>query len=79
MEIRVGLITKVWLHPEADKLFCEEIDVGEEGGPRQITSGLRGHYDLDELQDKKVLVVCNMKASKIVGFASFGMVLAAKV
>jgi methionine--tRNA ligase beta chain len=78
MEIRVGLITKVWLHPEADKLFCEEIDVGEEGGPRQITSGLRGHYDLDDLQDKKVLVVCNMKASKIVGFASFGMVLAAK-
>jgi methionine--tRNA ligase beta chain len=78
MDIRVGQITKVWLHPEADKLFCEEIDVGEDSGPRQIASGLRGHYSLEDMQDKKVLVVCNLKAAKIVGFTSNGMVLAAK-
>lgn len=78
VDIRVGKITKVWHHPEADKLFCEEIDVGEEGGPRQIASGLREHYTLEEMQDRKVLVVCNLKAAKIVGFASNGMVLAAK-
>mmetsp|Transcript_27234 Transcript_27234/g.45410 ORF Transcript_27234/g.45410 Transcript_27234/m.45410 type:complete len:787 (-) Transcript_27234:75-2435(-) len=78
MEIRVGKIVKVWNHEEADKLLCEEIDLGEEGGPRQIASGLRGHYSLEEMQDKKVLVVCNLKASKIVGFVSNGMVLAAK-
>jgi len=78
IDIRVGQITKVWHHPEADKLFCEEIDVGEEGGPRQIASGLREHYSLEEMQDRKVLVVCNLKAAKIVGFSSNGMVLAAK-
>ena len=78
IDIRVGQIVKVWYHEEADKLFCEEIDVGEESGPRQIASGLRGHYTLEEMQDKKVLVVCNLKASKIVGFTSNGMVLAAK-
>ena len=72
-------LRKVWHHPEADKLFCEEIDVGEEDGPRQIASGLREHYTLDEMQDRKVLVVCNLKAAKIVGFNSNGMVLAAKV
>jgi len=77
IEIRVGKINKVWYHPDADKLFCEEIDVGEEN-PRQIASGLRGHYELSDMQDKKVLVVCNLKAAKIVGFASSGMVLAAK-
>lgn len=77
MDIRVGEIVKVWLHPEADKLFCEEIDIGEEGGPRQIASGLREHYDLDQMQGRKVLVVCNLKAAKIVGFTSNGMVLAA--
>lgn len=60
-------------------MFCEEIDVGEEGGPRQIASGLREHYTLEDMQDRKVLVVCNLKAAKIVGFASNGMVLAAKV
>ena len=75
----ISLLCKVWHHPEADKLFCEEIDVGEEDGPRQIASGLREHYTLDEMQDRKVLVVCNLKAAKIVGFNSNGMVLAAKV
>ena len=78
MDIRVGQITKVWLHPEADKLYCEEIDVGEDA-PREIASGLREHYTLEEMEGRKVLVVCNLKAAKIVGFTSNGMVLAAKV
>merc|ERR1712071_342591 len=69
--------TKVWHHPEADKLFCEEINVGEDA-PREIAPGLRQHYTLEQMQDRKVLVVCNLKASKIVGFVSNGMVLAAK-
>ena len=30
-------------HPESEKLWCEEIDVGEEA-PRQIASGLRQFY-----------------------------------
>mmetsp|Transcript_46896 Transcript_46896/g.114386 ORF Transcript_46896/g.114386 Transcript_46896/m.114386 type:complete len:780 (+) Transcript_46896:83-2422(+) len=78
MDIRVGKIVKVWNHESADKLFCEEIDVGEESGPRQIASGLREHYSLDDMQDRLVLVVFNLKAAKIVGFVSNGMVLAAK-
>jgi len=78
LDIRVGQITKAWYHEEADKLFCEEIDVGEAEGPRQIASGLRNFYSLEDFATKKVLVVCNLKASKIVGFNSNGMVLAAK-
>ena len=34
---------------------------------------------MEAMQDRKVLVVCNLKAAKIVGFSSNGMVLAAKV
>lgn len=78
VDIRVGKIVKVWNHASADKLFCEEIDVGEETGPREIASGLREHYSLEDMQDRLVLVVCNLKAAKIVGFSSNGMVLAAK-
>lgn len=78
MDIRVGKIVKVWDHETADKLFCEQIDVGDADGPREIASGLREHYSLDDMQDRKVLVVCNLKAAKIVGFSSNGMVLAAK-
>jgi methionine--tRNA ligase beta chain len=79
IEIRVGKIIKVWYHETADKLFCEQVDLGEETGPREIASGLREHYTLEEMQDREVLVVCNLKAAKIVGFVSNGMVLAAKV
>jgi methionyl-tRNA synthetase len=78
MDIRVGRIVKVWNHPDADKLFCEEIDVGEDSGPRSIASGLRNYYSLEEMHNRMVLVVCNLKSSKMVGFESQGMVLAAK-
>ena len=78
MEIRVGKIIEVWNHESADKLFCEKIDVGEEAGPREIASGLREFYSIEDMKEKLVLVVCNLKASKILGFTSNGMVLAAK-
>eukprot|EP00934_Nitzschia_sp_Nitz4_P008399 Nitzschia sp. Nitz4//scaffold203_size38902//33863//36338//NITZ4_007667-RA/size38902-augustus-gene-0.45-mRNA-1//1//CDS//3329541445//8389//frame0 len=77
VDIRVGKILEVAVHESADKLYCEQIDVGEDA-PRAIASGLRGHYTLEEMQDRLVLVVCNLKAAKIVGFSSHGMVLAAK-
>ena len=77
MDIRVGQIVKIWEHSGADKLFCEQIDVGSEK-PLEIASGLRGHYKLEEMENRKVLVVCNLKPSKMVGFESQGMVLAAK-
>lgn len=77
MDLRVGVITKVWDHPTAERLYCEEIDVGDEA-PRQIASGLREHYSLEEMMGRKVLVVCNLKEAKLQGFASNGMVLACK-
>jgi len=76
LEFKVGKITKVWVHPTADKLYCEEIDVGEEV-PRQIASGLRKHYTEEEMLGRRVLVVANLKAKKLVGFKSHGMVLCA--
>jgi len=78
LDIRVGLITKAWNHDEADKLYCEEIDVGEESGPRSIASGLKAHYTLEEMNvGQRVLVLANLKTRKLVGFPSHGMVLCA--
>eukprot|EP00945_MAST-04E_sp_MAST-4E-sp1_P008133 g8133.t1 len=77
VDIRVGKIVKVWNHPDSDKLFCEEIDVGEDA-PRQIASGLREHYSLEQMQDRMILTVCNLKPAKLAGFKSCGMVLCAK-
>jgi len=76
LDIRVGVITKAWLHEEADKLFCENIDIGEDE-PRNIASGLRAHYNLEDLEGQRVLVLSNLKTRKLVGFPSHGMVLCA--
>merc|ERR1719158_1997541 len=29
LDIRVGKVVKAWHHPDADKLFVEEVDVGD--------------------------------------------------
>lgn len=76
LDIRVGKITKVWEHPEADKLYCEEIDVGEDE-PRQIASGLRPYLKPEDMEGRLVLVLCNLKERKMLGFPSHGMVLCA--
>ena len=77
-DIRVGYVTKAWKHPEADKLFCEEIDVGEDK-VRQIASGLWGKVKQADFEKSKVLVVCNLPAKKTPGdFLSNGMVLCAQ-
>ena len=75
----MGRINKAWLIEGSDKLFAEEIDIGEPEGPRQIASGLRQFYSLEEMNTgRRVLVVSNLKAKKLAGFASHGMVLCAK-
>ena len=76
LDIRVGQINKVWVHEEADKLYCEEIDVGEDE-PRLIASGLRPYLSESDLEGRMVLVLCNLKARKLAGFPSHGMVLCA--
>ena len=76
LDIRVGIIQDAWEHEEADKLFCEKIDIGEEE-PRSIASGLRAYYKVEDLVGKRVCVLANLKARKLVGFPSHGMVLCA--
>jgi len=49
LDIRVGLITKAQKHPDADSLYVEEIDVGEEQ-TRTVVSGLVKYIPLDEMQ-----------------------------
>ena len=78
LDIRVGTVVKCWEHPDAEKLYCEEIDIGEEAGPRTIASGLRPFYaSADDIRGRKVLIFANLKARTMQGFKSCGMVLCA--
>ncbi|CAM9177524.1 unnamed protein product, partial [Ectocarpus sp. 8 AP-2014] len=76
LDVRVGTIVKAWEHPDSEKLFCEEIDLGE-GANRNIASGLRAFYTLEEMQGRRVIVLANLKPRNIGGFKSNGMVLCA--
>eukprot|EP00955_Chlamydomonas_euryale_P068399 360114-Chlamydomonas_euryale.AAC.5 len=40
LDLRVGVITKAWRHPDAESLYIESVDVGE-AAPRQVR-GLKG-------------------------------------
>ncbi|KAF4665153.1 hypothetical protein FOL47_004728 [Perkinsus chesapeaki] len=74
----VGKINKVWEHPDAEKLWCEEIDCGEASGPRQIASGLRDFYkQASDLEGRKVVILANLKPRPLRGFVSHGMVMCA--
>ncbi|KAK4852946.1 hypothetical protein QYF36_001397 [Acer negundo] len=76
LDIRVGKIIKAQKHPDADSLYVEEIDVGE-GQPRTVVSGLVKYIPLEEMQERMVCVLCNLKPAAMRGIKSHAMVLAA--
>jgi len=67
---------QAWKHPDADKLYIEEVDMGEEE-VRTICSGLVGFVEEAELQERGVLVLANLKPRNMAGVKSNGMLLAA--
>ncbi|RLF65953.1 MAG: methionine--tRNA ligase, partial [Thermoplasmata archaeon] len=73
--IRVGLVTDVKDHPNADKLYVLRVDLGDE--ERTLVAGLRPYYSKEELKDKKIAVLANLKPAKLRGIKSEGMLLAA--
>ncbi|ULT95454.1 hypothetical protein L3Y34_004291 [Caenorhabditis briggsae] len=76
LDMRVGRIIKCEKHPDADALYVEQIDVGEES-PRTVVSGLVRHVPLDQMQNRLVVVLCNLKPAKMRGVESRAMVMCA--
>eukprot|EP01099_Mayorella_cantabrigiensis_P008230 TRINITY_DN762_c0_g1_i4.p1 TRINITY_DN762_c0_g1~~TRINITY_DN762_c0_g1_i4.p1 ORF type:complete len:561 (-),score=173.88 TRINITY_DN762_c0_g1_i4:219-1850(-) len=77
LDIRVGKIVEVERHPDADTLYVEKIDVGEEK-PRTIVSGLVNYVPIEEMKNRVLLVLCNIKPAKMRGIMSEGMVFCAE-
>jgi methionine--tRNA ligase beta chain len=69
VDMRVAQILEVSRHDSADALYVEKIDVGE-AAPRQVVSGLVKHMSADQLQGRRVVLVANMKPSKMRGVES---------
>jgi len=75
VDLRVAEIKKIERHPKADKLYIETLDIG--GEERVIISGLVPFYTEEQLLGKRIIVVYNLKAAKLRGIESRGMLLAA--
>lgn len=78
LDIRIGRIVEVSRHPDADALYVEKIDLGEDK-PRTIVSGLVNFVPMEEMENRMVVVLCNLKSAKMRGIESQGMVLCASV
>ena len=74
VDIRVGKVINIEPNPVGDKLYNEEIDIGN-GETRKIASGLRGLVDINDLKDSLVVVIVNLKKRNLKGWPSHGMIL----
>lgn len=88
IDLRVGHILKAIPHPDADSLYVSTIACGDALGTedttehegqtvRTVCSGLNGLIPLSEMQNRKIIAVCNLKPVKMRGIKSSAMVLAA--
>ncbi|KAF6757520.1 hypothetical protein DFP72DRAFT_891358 [Ephemerocybe angulata] len=79
IDLRVGHIVDVQKHPDADGLYIEQIDLGEETGPRTVVSGLVNYIPIEDMRDKWLSGSCDatLKPANMRGVKSFAMVLCA--
>lgn len=78
LDFRVALITSAEAVPKTDKLVHLKLDIGDEE-LRDVVAGIREHYQPEDLVNKKVLYLANLKPRKLRGIESTGMVMAASV
>lgn len=90
IDLRVGHILRAIAHPNADSLYVSTIAMGDPEGTehtqvdeetgkvvRTVCSGLNGLVPLEEMQNRKVVVVANLKPVNMRSIKSAAMVLAA--
>ncbi|EEH18395.1 hypothetical protein PABG_00958 [Paracoccidioides brasiliensis Pb03] len=90
IDLRVGHILRAVNHPNADSLYVSTINCGDAPGTentsvdeetgltvRTVCSGLNGLIPLAEMQNRKIVAVCNLKPITMRGIKSAAMVLAA--
>jgi len=76
LDLRVGIVIEAEPLKGSKNLLKLKVDLGE-NNPRQIVAGLRRAYNPQELVNKQVIVLANLKPAKIFGVESQGMLLAA--
>ncbi len=77
LELKIGIIEEINIHPNADKLYLLKVNIGSE--IRELVAGIRDYYpDPEILKGKRVVVLANLEPKTIRGVVSHGMMLAVK-
>ncbi len=76
VKLKVAEIVSVEKIEKSKRLLKLEVSLGEE--KRTVVSGIAEHFSEESLIGKKVLLVANLKPTKIMGIQSEGMILAAE-
>ncbi len=74
VQLKVGRVLEAERVPKSDKLLRLKVDTGE---VRQIVAGIGKDYSPEDLVQRHIVVVCNLKPAKLMGIESKGMLLAA--
>ena len=74
VQLKVAEIIQAEKVEKSDKLMKLKIQLENE--ERQIIAGIAKHYSPEDLLNKKVVIVANLKTAKLMGLESQGMVLA---
>ncbi len=76
MQFQVGEILSCEAVPKSKKLLCSQVKIGSQ--VKQIVSGIKAFYSPEEMVGKKVMVLVNLKPTKLAGVLSEGMLLCAE-
>jgi methionyl-tRNA synthetase len=75
IQLRVGKIIAAERVEKSEKLVKLRVDIGTE--TRQVVAGIGKSYAPEQLLDKSIVIVANLKPAKLMGVESQGMLLAA--
>ena len=75
IKLKVAKVVEAEKVEGSEKLLKLKVSLGNE--QRQIVAGLQKYYAPEELLNKKIVIVANLKPAKLKGIESQGMVLAA--
>jgi len=76
LNLKVAEVIDVKQHPDANKLYIMQLNLGKE--KRQIVSGIKEWFTINELEGKKIVIVTNLEPVNLRGEKSNGMLLAAQ-
>jgi len=75
VQLRVGKIVAAERVEKSEKLVKLQVDIGTE--TRQVVAGIGKSYTPEQLIDRSIVIVVNLKSAKLMGVESHGMLLAA--